>query len=238
LLTIRPDGRNAGDERGIALLLAMAVVVMISALSSALTLWTMTEVQIARGFGLGVEGRYAAGAAAERALIDLAASADWNAVLDGSLRSAFTDGAPAGARRLSDGTTIDLDAVRNLANCGHARACSESELVAISSERPWGANNPRWQLFAYGLLGNAIAPSSLSPFYVVVLAADDPTESDGNPWRDAVDPIDPGAGIIQIRGEAFGPRGSHRAVTLTVARTVAGAADAAALRVISWRGGG
>ena len=196
----------------------------------------MTEAQIARGFGLGVEGRYAAGAAAERALIDLAAVPDWSGVLDGSVRSRFTDGAPAGTRRLSD-ATLDLEAVRNQANCGHAWTCSDSEIAAVTSERPWGPNNPRWQLFAYGSLGEVVSPASTSPFYIVALVADDPSERDGNPFHDAVDPAEPGAGMIQIRGEAFGPRGSHRAVALTVARVGGAAGGPAALRVISWRGG-
>jgi hypothetical protein len=225
-------------DDGMALLVALAILLIISALSSALILWTTTEAQVARGFGLGVEGRYAAVAAAERALVDLAASTDWNAVLDGSLRSTFTDGAPTGTRRLSDGVAIDLDAVRNLANCAHAWPCSEAELVAFSSERPWGANNPRWQLFAYGPLGDIVGPSSRSPFYLVVLVADDPSERDGDPLRDAVDPTNPGAGIIQLRGEAFGPRGSHREVAVTVARAVAPGPAGAALRLISWRGVG
>jgi hypothetical protein len=223
------------SDRGIALLIALAILVVISGLSSALVLWTMTEAQIARDFGTGVEGRYAAGAAAERALVDLSAAADWNGVLDGSIHSTFNDGAPAGMRRLSDNTTIDLDVVRNSANCGHASACSETELTAVTSERPWGANNPRWQLFAYGPLSDVSSPPVASPFYVVVLVADDPSEQDGNPLRDAVDPMDPGAGIIQLRGEAFGPRGSHRVVALTVARSAAGAAAPMAVRVISRR---
>jgi len=188
-----------------------------------------------QGFGVGLEGRYAAGAAAERALIDLGASADWTAVLDGSSRSTFNDGAPSGTRRLPDNSTIDLDAVRNWANCAHASACSDTELAAVTAERPWGANNPRWQLFAYGLLSEITAPSIVSPFYVIVLVADDPSEQDGNPLRDAVDPMDPGAGVIQVRGEAFGPRGAHRVVALTVARAVTGVAGPATLRVISWR---
>jgi hypothetical protein len=225
-------------DDGMALLVAMAILLVMAALSSALVLWTMTEAQIAKSFGLGVEGRYAAAAAAERALIDLAAPADWNAVLNGSRRSTFTDGAPGGTRRLSDGTTIDLDAVRNLANCSHAWPCSEAELVAISSERPWGANNPRWQLFAYGPVSELVSPRSTSPFYLVALVADDPSERDADPLRDDVDPAEPGAGIIQVRGEAFGPRGAHRAVALTVARSGASGAAAAALRLISWRGAG
>jgi hypothetical protein len=227
---------NPRDEHGVALLIAMAILVLISALSSALVLWTMTEAQIAKGFGSGVEGRYAAGAAAERALIDLGAFSDWTAVLDGSSRSAFSDGAPSGSRRLPDNSTIDLDVVRNWANCAHASACSETELAAVTAERPWGTNNPRWQLFAYGRLSEVTAPSITSPFYVIVMVADDPSEQDGNPLRDAVDPMDPGAGVIQVRSEAFGPRGAHRIVALTVARAVAGAAGPATLRVISWRG--
>jgi hypothetical protein len=225
-------------DDGIVLLVAIAIVVLMTTISTALVLWTMTEAQIARSFALGVEARYAAGAAAERALVDLGALTDWNAVLDGSTRSSFTDGAPSGTRHLPDQTTIDLDAIRNLANCAHASPCLPTDLINVTAERPWGANNPHWQLFAYGPLGNLVSPVATSPFYLVVLVADDPSERDGDPLRDGVDPADPGAAIIQLRGEAYGPRGTHKAVAVTVARATTGGAGTAALRVLSWRGPG
>ena len=84
-------------------------------------------------------------------------------------RSVFVDGAPSGSRQLRDGRSIDLADATSQAN---------------GEPRPWGANNPRWQLFAYGPLGGA---------YVIVWAGDDPAETDGDPGRDDV-LGNPGAG--------------------------------------------
>ena len=42
-------------------------------------------------------------------------------------------------------------------------------------------------------------------------------------------PSNPGAGILQLRSEAFGPGGAHRAVEATIARAGVG------VRIISWR---
>jgi hypothetical protein len=58
-----------------------------------------------------------------------------------------------------------------------------------------------------------------SPFYVVVMVADDPSENDGNPLQDGVADTNPGRGVIGMRAEAFGPFGAHKAVELTIART-------------------
>ena len=223
-------------DDGIALLVAMAIVVVMSALSSALILWTMTEAQIAKGFGLGVEGRYAAGAAAERALIDLAAATDWNAVLDGSIRSTFTDGAPTGTRRLADDTTIDLEAVRNAANCGHVWACSESELAAVTSERPWGPTIRAGNCSPMVLLATSFLPPSSSSFYIVVLVADDPSERDGNPSARCADPTEPGAGIDSdpgrgVRAARISPGGgAHGGAGRR------GGSGPSRVRVMSWRG--
>src|SRR5439155_25453004 len=63
-----------------------------------------------------------------------------------------------------------------------------------------------------------------SPFYVIVLVADDPSENDGNPTQDGVVPCpcppgNPGSGVLALRAEAFGPRGAHKVIEFTVART-------------------
>ena len=58
--------------------------------------------------------------------------------------------------------------------------------------------------------------------------ADDPAETDNNPVLDAA-PGNPGAGILFLRSEAFGPRQAHKAVELTVMH------GDGAMRVLSWR---
>jgi hypothetical protein len=77
-----------------------------------------------------------------------------------------------------------------------------------------------------------------SAYYVMVMVADDPSETDNNPLADGVTqctggedwtnytpgnpataPCNPGTGVISLRAEAFGPRGAHKVIELTVART-------------------
>jgi hypothetical protein len=74
-------------------------------------------------------------------------------------------------------------------------------------------------------------PSIDSSYYVVVLAGDDPAENDGDPLSDGADGTNPGAGTIQLRGEAFGPGGVHQVVEITVAR----GETPDDIRIISWR---
>jgi hypothetical protein len=146
------------------------------------------------------------------------------------VRSPFVDGPPFGRRSLSDGATIDLEAVVNLANCQKTTACSDAEMDAQTSDRPWGANNPRWRLLSYGWLRDVLTAGVIdSAYYTIVLVGDDPSESDADPSRDGVPPK-PGAGIVELRAQGFGPRGARRTINVTVARTSAGD-----VRVISWR---
>ena len=132
-------------------------------------------------------------------------------------------------------TQPDLAQVANRANCGKPTACSPAELTGnASGGRPWGANNPVWRLYAYGRLPD-FAPGAVvdSIFYVVVLVADDPSETDDDPTRDGVDSaVNPGTGVLALRSEAFGPRGVHGVVELTAARPDG---SAQVLRVLSWR---
>lgn len=99
-------------ETGMALLLVTLALILVSALGTALVLTTSTEVMIAGNYRSSIEARYAAEAVAERAMDELAAQVDWQPILDGALRSTFTDGEPSGLRQLSDGTPIDLTAAR------------------------------------------------------------------------------------------------------------------------------
>lgn len=226
------------SERGVALVLALMAILLLSALGLALILTTSAESMIASNHRNAVEALYAADAAADRALDDLAVAVSWSSVFDGSERSAFVDGAPGGPRTLADASSIDLAQVVNMANCGKAAACSAAEITGnATGDRPWGPNNPVWQLFAFGPLRD-LSPGSIdSPFYVVVLVADDPSENDDDPLHDGEDPAaNPGAGVLMLRAEAFGPRGTHKIIELTVARPAIDASqEPGRLRVVSWR---
>ena len=215
------------DERGLALVIALLTMVVMIAIGSALMLAAATESKITRNFRNGTEALYAADAVVEWAVGELRGVSDWNQLLAGSARSSFVDGEPNGIRLLADGKTIDLTRIRNDLNCRGAGACSDAMLDAITAERPWGANNPRWQPFAWGHLDGLLPGGAIdSPFYVVVFVADDPSECDDNPLVDGGAVVscpagvtkNPGAGVLSVRAEAFGPFGAHRAIELTVAR--------------------
>jgi len=218
----------------------MATLLMM-ALGTALILMTTIEATIARNYGNSSELLYAADAAAERAADDLASIPDWNSVLAGTSASAFVDGPPSGTRTLADGSMLDLGEMLNMANCARATACSAADMDAVTTERPWGPNNPRWQLFAYAKLNDMTPTGTInSPFYVTVMVGDDPSENDNDPLHDGT-PANPGAGVLALRAEAWGPRGSRKAIELTVARAGASLGGGSppvpgqGLRVLSWR---
>jgi hypothetical protein len=73
-----------------------------------------------------------------------------------------------------------------------------------------------------------------------VLVGDDPSENDGDPLRDGQTPGNPGAGVIVVRAEAFGPFNVHKVVELTMADPAGRAPNAPAAghtgaRIVSWR---
>ena len=234
---------HVSGEHGMALVVALMVMVLMMALGAALILITSSETMIAANFRAGDEAFYAADAVFERALADLRAVPDWTSVLDGSTRSSFADGQPSGARRLTDGTTIDLAQIASMANCQKLTPCTDTDMSARTSERPWGANNPRWTLYAYGALADSVGTvSANSPYYVLAFVGDDPSENDADPLRDGASPsglTNPGLGVLSLRAEAFGPRRAHRAIEGTVARmSTEGPPEAggeAGLKILSWR---
>jgi len=205
-------------QQGSALLLALLAVMLLSALGLALVLTTSTETMIANSFSLQFEGLYGAEAGIERALADLQGIADWTAVLAGSRNAAFFDG-PSSDKTIPSGATISLARLLAMANCGQVSACTPADMDAVTADRPWGANNPRWRVFGSGPFEAMTPNASLnSPFYIVMLAADDPAETDGDPARDS-------NGILLLRAEAFGPGESHRVVEVVVARADASGSE-------------
>jgi len=247
--------RRFGDERGMALLVALMAILLVMALGTALALGASVESTITRNFLNSSGALYAADAGLERAVGDLKAITDWNAVLSGAASSAFADGAPAGIRALSDGRLINLAEVVSLANCRQVTPCTSAAMDASTADRPWGSNNPRWQPFAWGPLSGLLQPDDVEPpFYVVVMVGDDPSENDGDPFVDGAAPCppaeagacNPGTDRLAVRAEAFGPFGAHAILELTVARRGAGerspdytdynvGGDQADVRILSWR---
>src|SRR4030095_6790215 len=207
-------------EQGDALIIALMAMLLMTALGMALTLTTMTESRIAANYRAGTEALYAADAAVERVMDDLLTVPDWNAVLAGTTTSAFVDGVAGGLRTLPDGRSINLTEATNMVRCGKVSTCSDADLNAMTDERPWGSNNPRWQLYAYGPMKDMIQTNTInSNMYVIVWAADDPSETDGNPPQDGIDSTNPGRGVISLLAHAYGPGGVERVLEITVART-------------------
>ena len=205
-------------ERGAALLLALLVLFVLSALGAGLVLSSATDVRIAANDRDAWEAFHEADAALDRAMADLDGVADWSAVLSGTVQSTFVDGPPGGVRRLRDGSTLDFAGLVSEATCGRSSPCTTAEVEAVTAERPWGANNPVWRLFAYGpSSGLADEAAGDRGWYLVVLVADDQSEQDGDPSRDA-DPGEPGHGVLALRAIACGPRGLRQVIDATVAR--------------------
>jgi hypothetical protein len=220
-----------GRENGTALVVAIMALLVITGLSAAVTLTTSAEARIAANFRVAAEGLYAAEAALDRAADELALVDGWEGVLDGSRRSPFVDGAPNGLRTLADGSTISLDAILNQANCGRVTPCSAADMDAVTTDRPHGVNNPRWQLYVHCPFSTLLPSATVDlSFYVVVLVGDDGGETDGNPMVDGGLPLppaasNPGRGVLAVRALAFGPAGAEKAIESTVAR---------AIRTVSW----
>jgi len=202
------------------MIIALMAMSLMIALGTALMMTTMTETRITTNFRNNSESLYAADAALERGLDDLLTVPDWNNLLNGTVKSALVDGAPTGDRTLSDGTVLKLSEILNMANCQKVTDCSAADLQAVTLERPWGPNNPQWQLFAYGKLNDVLPNGGInSPYYVAVMVADDPSENDSDPLHDGVSQNNPGSNVLALRAEAWGPGGSHKVIELTLART-------------------
>jgi PilX N-terminal len=214
---------RCADERGIALIVALMTMLLLTALGVALTLVTVTETKISGNHRAGSEALYAADAAVERVMQDLLTVPDWNTVLDGTVQSSFIDG-PPGARNTTAGT-INLVQATNIVRCNSIAGCDNAALDLMTEERPWGMNNPRWQLYAYGPLTEMLPTDTLnSDMYVIVWVADDPAECDSKPFIDGDAPVAPcvqnnGKGVISMLVHAYGAGGVRRVIETTVART-------------------
>jgi hypothetical protein len=209
-----------------------------SAVALGLALVVSSGLRASANYGDAVTMLNAAEAGLERAARDLAGEADWNLVLSGVKQGRFTDGSPSGTKTIPIGGTLSLTTETNLINCGTPAVCTSAQLDAVSQDRPWGANNPRWQPYIYGPLPSLGSFMQEVPLYVVVWVSDDGDEGDGDPLRDG-SPADPGRGVLQLRSEIFGASGARSAVQALVMRVCwtenLGERCLPGLRVQSWR---
>jgi Tfp pilus assembly protein PilX len=229
-----PRATPAGSQRGVALIIALLAMVLMTALGMALMLVSETETLIGSNYRDSVEASYVADAGIERVMQDVLSIPDWNTILtsvdnvQAGVTSGFIDGTLTPT--LPDGRVINLTSATNMVNCGKATACSDADMDANAAERQWGKNNPRFRLFAWGPVNDLNpTPTLNSPFYVAVWIADDGAETDDNPavdgaaasaaWQATGQDTNPGTGVLTLRAEAFGPGGAHRVIETTIART-------------------
>jgi len=181
---------SKNDERGMVLVVVVVTVTLLAALGAALTLATATEVAIAANYREASETLYAAEAGVAFVMQEVAVVADWNDVATDSGQSAFVDG-PAGGLRVVGAARLDL-------------TDATSDLNALVPAGPGAA--PPWVLHAFGRLQDLVpTPTGPAPVYVAVWIA-----------NHASSPDESMRGALSIVGQAYGPRGSRRAVEVIV----------------------
>ena len=182
----------------------MMTITLLAALGAALTLATMAETAIAANYRDGAEALYAAEAAVEFVVQEIANVPDWSGVIAAPGRSAFVDG-PADGIRDVGAVTLDLtDETRDV------------NAIAV------GAAGQALVLYAFGRFQDLVPSGSDRPrIYVAVwVAYRSGTSVGGTPTSET----------LSILGQAYGTRGSRRAVETIVAR-----AGPSAIRAVSWR---
>lgn len=196
------------DEHGVALVIVMMTMTLLTALGMALTLATITETAIAANYRDATEALYAAEGSVEFAMQELADVSDWSAAISASGQSAFVDG-PASGTRAVGAVRLDL-----------AQATRDVNGIATGAS---GAARPPLVLYAFGRFQD-LAPSGIgrSKVYVAVWVADR-SEPSGDETS--------APQALSIVGQAYGTRGSRRTVEAIIAKE----RDASTIRARAWR---
>jgi hypothetical protein len=174
------------------------------------------EAAIAANTRTGSQLAYAADAALEAILPELAAAFNWTDILTGTVSSSLHGFAmpPVGPGESPIGLT-------------QLTAIVQAENDARGS---WGPNSPRWRLFAHGWLTEVVPVASAdSDEYVAAFVADDVSETDGNPMVDT-------NRRLQLSVRSSNARGMHRTVLATLEQTTERtAAGLPGVRVLAWK---
>jgi hypothetical protein len=225
-------------QRGIALIMVILFTAFLSAIGMGLALAVFMDRLAAGNMAGSVAMLYAADAGVEIAAHELAQVVDWDAVLAGTQQSHMIDGAPVGVRALPGGGVVDLTSTTNLLNCGKTTTCTNGQMNANTKERPFGVNNARWRLFAYGPLPQFAQWARPAPCYLAVWLADDGREQDGDPSSDEPAADQPGYGIVRVHAETYGFAGTRRAIEAELSRMCSGGTGGTCqpgIRVQSWQ---
>lgn len=224
-------------DGGVALVVALLVLSILGVLGLGLSLVVSADPLAAANQREATAARYIARAGLAVAMNQLASASSWDAWLSGASTSAIVDGPPSGNRHLASGDTVDIGLLTSRLTCGEEAACSEAQAAAVTTDRPWGANNPHWRPFVYGTTQALGLGDASDRHYIVVWIADDPSETDGRPDADGA--LGAGGGVAWLRAEAFGPFHSRRAVQALVSRRCEIVDDVAVcgpgLRTMAWR---
>ena len=208
--------RRTRDERGAALLVAMALVAILTAAAGAAALNARLESLLSASFREASEARALAHGALARAIADLSSMSDWSPVLAGAV-SSFVDGASTAAKRLPGGDVA-------LLCCGPESITGQLQQRG-NGGRSWGANTPQWRLFVWGPAERWLESGRSSPFYLLVWVADDPEDDDGDPSRDS-------NGVLLLHAAALG-RGNARRTLQAVIRHARAPDGSQALRGVA-----
>ena len=196
----RPRRNGVANEDGIALIIVLLATMLLTGLALTLVMVSSGETMLTANYRNSQESLYAADAAVERVVQDILTVSQWNQLLDpsGNLQSSFVDASTVAT--LADGTTIDVMKERDRL---------QAQTDALDT---WGANDPAWQVYAYGPLTNLLPDGVDSPVYVAVFVGDDPSDGDGNPAIDS-------NGVLTLHAEAWGAGGSRKVLEVTLSRT-------------------
>ena len=195
-------------------MLALVVTVMLGALGGGLVTIGNTETAIAANFRDAADSLYAAESGAQHVVQELESSTVWTDWLAGRAGSSLTDATLAPT--LPSNRVVSLTAMTS-------ELQAQSDLAAA-----WGPNNPRWRLVAHAPASQLIGAGQPVPAYLVAWVADDPSETDGDPWRDD-------NGVVMVRASSLGRGVASRSVELIVARDATSGAGTAGVRILSWR---
>ena len=207
-------------ERGSALLLAIILVVLLSAVAAVAMLAGQSETLLSANFRQGHEGLYVADGALQRAVRDLTDLPDWTPVLSGVATSTVADGPAAGSKPVPGGGTLVL--------CCGAPSLTDDLQARGNRGGDWGADTPEWQIYAWGPAAGWLAADKIhSVFYAVVWVSDDVGDADENPGADS-------NATVNVIALAIGPRGARRAVRALVQRVPVTAGLPGRVRVVSW----
>jgi hypothetical protein len=192
------------QDEGFAVLAVMLVAMFLTAVAAILGIATTTEVAIAANHRESAEARYAAEAAVEFVASELAGVGDWSGIVTAPGQSSFIDGAPAGERPVGP-RTVDLTTA----------SVELADLAPLA-----GPASPR-VLHAFGYLHDLVPVAGPAQSVYIAVWIAQFLNDDGSVRVPAT---------MSILGQAWGPRGSRRAVELIVEQV-----DPAAVRRRYWR---